>query len=293
MYTINTEIHFSQYERRDGNKMLNLEELKQLIAFSEMGTLSKVAETYHISTPSVTRSMRHIEEYFGVSLFSRSKNRIELNETGQAAVSYGKKLLEEAEQMTRQVRLVDEKQKTVTIKSCAPAPLWELLKEMNKIHRGKKISSQICKNEEVMRYIEKDECDLAILPFEREMPHWKKKLWMKEQLYVCVTAQHVLADRKKLYFSELNGFNFLLRSELGFWDSLCREKMPASKFLVQTEDAVFDELVRESSLPCFTTDYILEVENPYPERVIIPIEDEEAKITFYLMGKAPVIDNFS
>ena len=36
--------------------MLDLNELEQLIAFADTGTLSKVAEAFHISTPSVTRS---------------------------------------------------------------------------------------------------------------------------------------------------------------------------------------------------------------------------------------------
>ena len=31
-------------------------------------------------------------------------------------------------------------------------------------------------------------------------------------------------------FSELNGFNFLLKSEIGFWDEMCRIQMPASRF---------------------------------------------------------------
>ena len=47
--------------------MLNLEELEQFVAFADCGTLSKVAEEFHISTPSVTRSMQHIEESFSVS----------------------------------------------------------------------------------------------------------------------------------------------------------------------------------------------------------------------------------
>ena len=38
--------------------MLDLNELEQLIAFADTGTLSKVAEAFHISTPSVTRSMK-------------------------------------------------------------------------------------------------------------------------------------------------------------------------------------------------------------------------------------------
>ena len=47
-----------------GDSMLDLNELEQLIAFADTGTLSKVAEAFHISTPSVTRSMKNIEEEF-------------------------------------------------------------------------------------------------------------------------------------------------------------------------------------------------------------------------------------
>ena len=63
--------------------------------------------------------------------------------------------------------------------------------------------------------------------------------------------------------------------------TLCREKMPASKFLVQTDSSVFDELVRASSLPCFTTDYG-RLQGGYPGRVHIPLTDAEAHVTFYL-----------
>lgn len=103
--------------------MLNLEELKQLVAFADMGTLSKVAEEFHISTPSITRSMKNLEECLGVTLFNRSKNRIELNETGQVAVEYARKLLQEADQMVSQVRAYEERQKTIVVKSCALAPM--------------------------------------------------------------------------------------------------------------------------------------------------------------------------
>lgn len=78
--------------------MLDLNELQQLVAFSDMGTLSKVADSFHISTPSITRSMQNLEESFGVPLFTRSKNKIELNETGKFAVEHAKRLLYESEQ---------------------------------------------------------------------------------------------------------------------------------------------------------------------------------------------------
>lgn len=46
--------------------MINLYELRQLVAFADLGTLSRVAEEFHISTPSVTRSMQHLEDDFGL-----------------------------------------------------------------------------------------------------------------------------------------------------------------------------------------------------------------------------------
>ena len=107
--------------------MLNLEELQHLVAFADCGTLSKVAEEFHISTPSVTRSMQNIELAFGVPLFHRSKNKIKLNETGQFAVVCARKLLQETEQTLSQVRAFDERRKTIIVKSCAPALLYDRL----------------------------------------------------------------------------------------------------------------------------------------------------------------------
>ena len=187
-----------------------------------------------ISTPSVTRSMQHLEEQFAAPLFVRGKNRIELNETGQVAVEAARKLLQAAEQTVEQVRAA-----------------WE-----------------------------DGSCDLAILPF----PLDGAKPLLRENLFVCVPPEHELAKQKQLTFADINGFNFLLRSELGFWDALCREKMPSSKFLVQTDDAVFDELVKACSLPCFTTDYG-QLQGGYPDRVNIPLTDDAAHITFYLLRR--------
>ena len=53
--------------------MIDLYELWQLTAFADLGTLSKVAEEFHISTPSVTRSMQHLE------CRCLSEGKIELN----------------------------------------------------------------------------------------------------------------------------------------------------------------------------------------------------------------------
>ena len=249
--------------------MVDLYELKQLTAFADLGTLHRVAEEFHLSTPSITRSMQHLEQYFGVPLFTRGKNRIELNETGKLAVAAARKMLQEAELAVAQVRAFDQRQRTIVIRACAPAPLWELLRKLNAAQPEKMLASAVCQNEDVLAAWEDGSCDVAVLPFSFA----GATPFLQEQLFVCVPP-------------EINGFNFLLRSELGFWDTLCREKMPASKFLVQTDTTVFDELVNASSLPCFTTDYgQRRLQTAYPGRVNIPLTDMEASVTFFLASR--------
>lgn len=257
--------------------MLDLYELHQLVIFAELGTLSRVAEDFHISTPSVTRSMQHVEDAFGVPLFARGKNKIALNETGKLAAELARKLLHETEQTVQQVREFDQRQHTVIIRSCAPAPLWELLPRLSACRPGMTVSSSICQNEEVLAAWQDGSCDIVILPFCIE----GARPLMQENLFVCVPPDHALAGHASLTFSEINGFNFLLRTELGFWDTLCREKMPASKFLVQTDVSVFEELVSASSLPCFTTDY-QRLQRSFPGRVNIPLSDDASHVTFYI-----------
>lgn len=259
--------------------MIDLNELNQLVAFADLGTLSRVAEEFHISTPSITRSMQHLEEAFGVPLFIRGKNKIELNETGKMAVAAARKLLQDTEAAVRQIRDFDARQRTIVIRSCAPAPLWELQRELNTKQPGMMLSSAICQNDEVLSAWQDGSCDMVILPF----PVDGAKPFLKENLFVCVPPDHELAKRKTLTFADINGFNFLLRTELGFWDTLCREKMPASKFLVQPDADVFEELVKASSLPCFATDYGNFLN--YLNRVNIPLTDDDAHVTFYLARK--------
>lgn len=265
--------------------MLDLYKLQQLVEFADLGTLSQVAEVEHLSTPSITRSMRDVEESFGVPLFVRSKNRIALNETGRLAAEEARKLLTEAQQAVQRVQAFERQQRTLTVKSCAPAPLWELLPKLSTEYPDRTIASEICSNEEVLAAWERADCDLAILPFPPRTEEGTVQELMQEKLYVCVPRDHALAQHKSLTFAQIDGFNFLLRTELGFWDTLCRRKMPASRFLVQTDPDTFDELVNASSMPCFTTDYFKNTAQQYPRRVRIPLTDPEAMVTFYALTR--------
>ena len=263
--------------------MLNLAELEQFVAFAELGTLSRVAEQLHISQPTITRTMRHVEEAFGASLFQRGKNRIELNETGRLAAEYARKLLFEAEKATHAVQAFEQSLRTLTVHSCAPAPLWSLLPSLSQKHPENTVSSKIAGIDGILHDVLSGHCDIGILPFPCPNEELTDVPFVREKLSVCVPKDSELAMEPQTSFQQLNGFNCLLRDQIGFWTDLCREKMPASRFLIQTDEFEFQELVRTSSLFCFITDLANPKNLVPPGRVVLPITDPEADVEYHLI----------
>lgn len=264
--------------------MLDLLELQQFVAFADCGTLSKAAEQLHISQPTLTRTMHHVEDAFGVSLFTRGKNRIACNETGRQAVAYARKLLEDADHAVQMVQAFDRSLHTIHVSSCAPAPLWSLLPALTARFPDKTISSRLEEMSTIIEQVMSGNCEIGILPYAFADERLLVVPFLREQLSVCVPKSHPLAQENTLTFSQINGFNCLVRDQLGFWSNLCHEKMPASKFLVQTDNFALEELIRSSTLLCFTTNLAgWEEQEVLRDRVIIPLVDDEATAAYQLI----------
>ena len=67
--------------------------LEQFVAFARFGTLLKAAEELHITQPTLSRSMKKLEDELGISLFHRENSKLSLNETGKVAAEYAEKAL--------------------------------------------------------------------------------------------------------------------------------------------------------------------------------------------------------
>lgn len=264
-----------------GDIMLDFIELEQLVAFADYGTLSKAAQELHISQPTLTRNMKHIEEAFGVCLFNRTKNKIELNKTGLKAVEYARKLIFEAENSINAVQSYDRSLRVINVASCAPAPLWYFLPTLTAKYSQNTISSKLMDIDEIIEGVSEGIFDIGIIPYKCPKEELFDLIYMTERLSVCVPYSNSLAQRDKVRFEELNGFNCLLRDKIGFWTDLCYEKMPASRFLVQTKEFEFQELVKNSTLLCFTTNLARLDGDILRNRKIIPIEDVE--VTYHLI----------
>ena len=70
----------------------------------------------------------------------------------------------------------------------------------------------------VLATLTEDKCDLAILPFEVSSATFAQIKYVEEHLSITVKKDHPLSLKSEVTFSDLNGYNFLLRSDIGFWE---------------------------------------------------------------------------
>lgn len=264
--------------------MFELYQLEQLLAVAACGTLSNAAEQLHISQPALSRSMQRLEAELQVSLFTRQKNKIELNENGRMAVDYARKIMEQSQDMISRIQAFDRSQRTILFGACAPAPLWEIPALLSDLYPEMTISSEIRENDVLLQGLRNDVYQLIVLPFPVDEPGMICAKYGEEHLFFSLPPAHPLSGSKALYMKDLNGETMLLRNRLGFWRELTVRKMPDTRFLEQ-EDVAFDELVKFSALPSFATDVVLNREGNHVNRVNIPILDEEANVSYYCLCK--------
>lgn len=265
--------------------MLAFEELQYLAAFAETGTLSGVAERYHISQPTITRSMKKLEDSFDVPLFERTKNSIRLNDNGLLAAEEASRVLKQADDMLQRVRTHDRANHTISIGSAAAVQIPDLVRKLSEAFPQMTISSQLKKPAELMDGLENGMYQLIVLPFLPDNPSHASAEIGKENLMFYLPKNHRFAKRKSLALGDMNGENILLFSEIGFWHDIVVEKMPDSRFLVQNERYSLEELILNTVLPCFATNLTAGLKPQKEKRVCVPISDAEVNVTYYLVCK--------
>lgn len=265
--------------------MLDLQQLHQLLTISEQGTLSAAAEVLHLSQPALTRSMQRLEDQFGVPLFDRTKNKVELNEAGRLAVERSKMVLEAAGDMERRMADYARSQHTIALGSCAPGPMWLLTPQLSARYPEKTIAAEMKDDDTLLEGLQNGSYHLVLLDHPLEGETVLSKPYFREQLFVSLPPAHPLAQRESVTLADLAGQTMLLYSDLGVWHRL-HEQMTETHFIVQTERQAFTDLISASVLPSFTTNLtsILPAPSGSPpiDRVAVPISDEAATIQFYV-----------
>ena len=264
--------------------MIELEQLQQLIAVSEAGTISAAADSLHLSQPALTRSLQRLEAELGVSLFHRKRNRVALNDVGELALARARGVLDSVSEMGEELRIYETRLSTLTIGSCGPAPMWDLAAELGERFPEKTIATELGETDALIEGLERGRYRLILTELPVERPEILCRKYNEERLCVALPPEHPLSGRSSIRLAELGEESVLSYKDFGVWQRLV-DKNPKLHYLVQSDRSTLAELVRASSIPCFSSNLTVFRFRDTVNRIRVPLSDEEAAVTFYLCAR--------
>ena len=261
--------------------------LEQFAAFARCGTLLKASEELHITQPTLSRSMKKLEEELGVSIFHRENSKLSLNETGKVAAEYAEKALQANQDLIDHVLAYDRSLQTVSIGSSSPFPINELMPALQEYLSEKTILTELVDTDELLLTgLKNRRYDLVILHSLPEDKTLYCQRYMDEQIYLTVDENHPFAQKKSISFADMLGMRILVSGKIGFWMDICKKHLSEEDLLVQRGLDALGELIEASTLPFFNSDRMIEMGVQIPGRVSVPISDEDAHATYWVACRA-------
>lgn len=81
--------------------MLNLLHMKYALEVAKSGSINKAAEVLMVAAPNVSRSIKELETYFGITIFERTQNGTKLTPEGEEFINYAKGVLRQIDEIER------------------------------------------------------------------------------------------------------------------------------------------------------------------------------------------------
>lgn len=262
---------------------MELYQLEELAALAEYGSISKAADSIGVSQPAMSRSMKLLEEDIGVSIFQRTSNSIELNDTGRLAASLATGITSSVKKAMEEIRDFDRRKKTILVGSEAPAPLWSVVSQLSSIEEDKTVAGEMRESRLLIDGLKNGTYRYVITTEPIEIDGFATARLGEENLMFLLPENHRYASRKSLSFKELDGENMLLYERIGSWKDLPNKMMPSSRFLIQNDRESFEEIVMKSQIPSFVSDLLF---TPIDGKIAVPISDKEAHVVFYISSRS-------
>jgi DNA-binding transcriptional LysR family regulator len=197
---------------------MEIRHLRYAIALSEELNFRRAAERLHISQPPLSQQLKAMEEELGVSLFKRSKRKVELTPAGEIFIQSARVTLSHFEKM-----LVDTKDaglgKTGLLSigfvgSTVFSILPKILKRFRKQYPNVKLNLVEKSTMDQLSSLRAGEIDVALVRLPPKMPDIDRKIILEDQIMAAVPLSHAMAKASEIAVKDLaeDGFVIFPRS---------------------------------------------------------------------------------
>ncbi|MCC6211604.1 MAG: LysR family transcriptional regulator [Burkholderiales bacterium] len=193
---------------------MTLTELRYVVAVAETRHFGRAAERCFVSQPSLSASVKNIEEELGVTLFERGKRGVFVTEAGEQIVAQARRALEEAERVKSVARQGRDPLQGVlrlgVIHTVAPYLLPALVAALRRSAPGMPLDVEENTTANLDRMLKAGELDAVILALPYGGAGLETVPLYEESFRVAAPAGHALAKKKSVAVEELDAGELLL-----------------------------------------------------------------------------------
>jgi LysR family hydrogen peroxide-inducible transcriptional activator len=193
---------------------MTLTELRYVVAVAEARHFGQAAERCFVSQPSLSASVKNLEEELGVKLFERGKRGVFLTEAGEQIVAQARRALEEAERVKTVARQGRDPLKGVLrlgiIHTIAPYLLPELVRVLRRTAPDMPLDVEENTTANLDRMLKAGELDAVILALPYDGPGIETMPLYEETFRVAAPAGHALARKRSVAVEDLDAGELLL-----------------------------------------------------------------------------------
>ncbi len=181
-------------------------------------SFTKAAGELFISQPAITKHIQELEKEYGVRLFDRIGNRIQLTRAGQLLLDHACKIIDAYHNLDFDMKKLSKKSEgelrigaSTTISQYV---LPEMIAKFRERYPDIRLTLLSGNSYEIEEALETGRIDLGMIEGVKRQQQFKYTPFMDDELVAMVRVQNPLAEKDEISFNELRQVPMVLR-ELG------------------------------------------------------------------------------
>ena len=185
----------------------DLPDLRLVAAIAESGSLTRAAARIHLAPSSASHRLTQFEATLGTPLFIRHARGLKPTVAGESLLRHARQVFAQLEQMHADLApyakglhsQVTVFANTNAINCFLPEDLGDFLREHPRI----RVSLEEHPSPAIIQSVASGQVEIGVVAAEGKLSGLETQAYRRDRLVVIVPAEHPLADRKALDFSEV------------------------------------------------------------------------------------------
>jgi LysR family transcriptional regulator, hydrogen peroxide-inducible genes activator len=194
--------------------MMNLKDLKYLVALADTGHFGKAAERTFVSQPTLSAQLKKLEDYLGVKLVERQPKNVQLTEVGRQVVVRARRMLDDGDEIVALARSNTDpftgKLKLGLIPTVGPYLLPRVMLKIRKALPKLGLMLYEYQTEPLLKRVREGEIDVAVLALPVAHDGMESRDLYQESFTVALPTNHPLAAKSNVKVADLKGQTLLL-----------------------------------------------------------------------------------